>query len=141
MSKFLQTIFGFILFFFLLLPAIGSLIGAGEVNAFNTAKTELVQRVREGGVEGDKVQSYIGEVEYKFEEFEVKFYDESGENIVTAADVNYGDVIIMRVSAKGQGGYNFKKSKSKQEDQGVPDGNPRYRYSTSILMDRRIEDN
>lgn len=137
MDKGLQTVLGFVLFFFMLLPAIGSIIGVGEVMAFNTAKVELVQRVREGGVQGENVTAYIGEVENKFKDFEVKFYDEDGNEGVTDSEIDFGDVIEIQISAKGQGGYNFKKSKGKQEEQGVEDGKPLYKYRRTILMDRR----
>lgn len=137
MNKGLQTVLGFVLFFLMLLPVVGSIIGTGEAMAFNTAKIELIQRVREGGVQGQNVTSYVSEVEDKFDEFEVKFFDENGTNEVSDADVSYGDIIVVQISAKGQGGYNFKKSKSKLEEEGIDDGRPHLRYRGTILMDRR----
>lgn len=140
MDKGLQTVLGFVIFFFMLMPTIGAIIGVGEVSAFNTAKVELTQRVREGGIEGDNVQEYITEVDRKFKELDVEFLDEEGNEITSNDEVDFGDVITIKISARGQGGYNFKKSKTKRIEQNLPeedDGSPVFRYQNTILMDRR----
>lgn len=140
MNKGMQSFLGFIIFFFMLMPAIGAIIGVGEVSAFNTAKVELTQRVREGGISGDRVGEYITAVDGKFKDLKVEFQDSSGNTITSDSDIDYGDVIILKVSARGKGGYNFKKSKSRRIEEGLPaddDGSPIFKYQNTILMDRR----
>lgn len=141
MNKGVQTVLGIVLFVFILFPVIGSINAFSEANAFNNAKVEVIQRIRETGHESTAVTEYVADMAERLDGFEVNVSvveDNDGSGL---GNVTYGDVIQVDISAKGSGSFNFKKSKSKVQEEGreEDDNLPHFRTSKQILVDRRTD--
>ena len=139
MNKGVQTVLGIVLFVLILFPVIGSINGYSEANAFNNAKVEVIQRIRETGHDSTSVTEYEEAMAERLDGFEVVvslLEDNDGDG-----DISYGDVIQVDISAKGSGSFNFKKSSGKVAEEGrdEDDNLPHFRTSKQILVDRRTD--
>lgn len=140
MNKGLQTFAGIVLFVLLVIPALGIIVGFSEANAFNTAKVETIQRIRETGHNSPSVTDYIASVNERFDDtYKVNItLDEDNDG---DGKISYGDVIKVGITAEGSGSFKFKKSKSQVEKEGRAEGDnlPQYKTSERLLIDRRVE--
>ena len=139
MNKGVQTVLGIVLFVFILFPVIGSINAFSEANAFNNAKVEVIQRIRETGHDSTAVTEYEDAMAERLDGFEVVVSlveDNDGDG-----EISYGDVIQVDISAKGSGSFNFKKSSGKVTEEGRDEGDnlPHFRTSKQILVDRRTD--
>lgn len=139
MNKGVQTVLGIVLFIFILFPVLGAINGFSEANAFNNAKVEVIQRIRETGHDSPTVTSYEEAMAERLDDFgvEVTLVEDNDGN----GEISYGDVIEVRVSANGSGAFNFTKSTSKVTEEGRDEGDnlPHFRKTEQILVDRRAE--
>lgn len=139
MNKGVQTVLGIILFVFIAFPVIGAINGFSEANAFNNAKVEVIQRIRETGHNSDAVTGYEADMAERLDGFNVDVTlveDNDGDGVIS-----YGDVIQVSISARGSGAFNFRKSSSRVEEEGRDEGDnlPHFRKTEQILVDRRAE--
>ena len=139
MNKGVQTVLGIVLFVFILFPVIGSINGYSEANAFNNAKVEVIQRIRETGHESTAVTGYVADMAERLDDFKYEVTlveDNDGDG-----EISYGDVIQVDISAKGSGSFNFKKSSGKVTEEGreEDDNLPHFQTSKQILVDRRTD--
>lgn len=142
MNKGVQTVLGIVLFVFILFPVIGSINAFSEANAFNNAKVEVIQRIRETGHDSTAVTEYEADMAERLDGFEVDVSlveDNDGDD-----EISYGDVIQVDITAYGSGSFNFKKTSSKVEEEGGdPDDEkanlPHFQTSKQILVDRRAD--
>lgn len=139
MNKGVQTVLGIVLFVFILFPVIGSINAFSEANAFNNAKVEVIQRIRETGHDSTAVTEYVEDMAKRLDDFNYKYTlieDNDGDG-----EISYGDVIQVDISAKGSGSFNFKKSSGKVQEEGreEDDNLPHFRTSKQILVDRRAD--
>lgn len=139
MNKGIQTALGIILFVFLAIPTIGTVMGVSEANAFNTSKVELIQRVRETGHDSTSVEEYKANAGTRFEDYTVtvtKVVDNSGEGMSTIA---YGDEIEVTISAKGSGSFLFTKSDGLVEEEELESNKPVFQTTERLIVDRRAD--
>lgn len=139
MNKGVQTVLGIVLFVFILFPVLGAINGFSEANAFNNAKVEVIQRIRETGHNSTAVTSYEEQMAERLDGFSVDVTlveDNDG-----SGDITYGDIIEVHISARGSGAFNFTKSSSKVAEEGreEDDNLPHFRKTEQLLVDRRAE--
>lgn len=139
MNKGVQTVLGIVLFVFILFPVIGSINGYSEANAFNNAKVEVIQRIRETGHDSTAVTEYVADMAGRLDDFKYEvtlIEDNDGDGVIS-----YGDVIQVDISAKGSGSFNFKKSAGQVTEEGrdEDDNLPHFQTRKQILVDRRAD--
>src|SRR5699024_10289288 len=101
MNKGVQTVLGIVLFLFIAFPVIGAINGFSEANAFNNAKVEVIQRIRETGHDSTSVTEYESEMAERLDNFKVEV--ELAEDNDNDGEITYGDVIEVKISANGSG--------------------------------------
>lgn len=139
MNKGVQTVLGIVLFLFIAFPVIGAINGFSEANAFNNAKVEVIQRIRETGHDSTAVTEYESEMAERLDNFNVEVtLAEDNDN---DGEITYGDVIEVKISADGSGSFNFKKSASKVSEEGrdADDNLPHFQKTERVIVDRRAE--
>lgn len=140
MNKGVQTALGMVIFILLLIPNLGTIAGYSEANAFNTAKVEVIQRIRESGHNSASVREYIESVNERFDgtyKVDVALAEDNDGD----GAISYGDVIKVSIEARGSGDMNFTKSANKVQEEGraSDDNVPHFRTSENIVVDRRVD--